>query len=1339
MPINAYEMAWDDPQGMKLRDVAPPPMGSAGVEAQRQGMRLRHVRPQDAQGKPEPIDTSKVVWDKPQAQTVPQKPQEQLQPIDTSKVVWDNSEQFRKDFEAKLAETDKPVEADPWIDPTNIVGAGGATLAKFGVKAAAKGLAGNIAGEIAGGTAGQALSDKGSPGWAAWIGQLGLDIATGHMVDKAMGKLASRLGGKAAGLTEDAVKPVLTEALKGGVKDADELAEKLERGIILRESDLVKTPEPPRKGLGQMARQLEETDKIAAAKRLYQPQETAGPVIQKVGAGETVEGALQRMEQSGAILYTPGGDKAAMTGEILIEPASDFTPRPEPPKTIRRPAWSAPVPPNEQPEVWRKVRSGEQGKGRELYYERLPSSEPPMGVSGQEAQRLARGAGESLAKGGEVLPKSTLTHVPPDTASPKVSSSMSKSGEEGLGAQGQSSLSDQSITTPGPEGKTPPLPPKKPGFFSSEGGAFNIKQFFSGKIPVAKAPANPAPGVAAVEAMYDKADEELGKLRRPGGLDFMKKLRRSVVDVSGNVKADLMKAGPQGREAAIRLDLSRGANAKSKAIYEREAENIYDGLTPAEENLLNRMIQSRRTLAIDAYKPGMEHPDGLTGAEHQRYLNAIPPEFSQKLTPLADQYFTAHQRNLEEAWKGGLISDRQYQDLTSKGDYSPRWFIQHLDPERTYSIGGKTVTVRDSGIKSLDEGSTRMLENDSRLLLSSCIARTQARIMRNNANKALYDLAVNSPNNGMVWPGGKAKAGETVLTYLDKGVAKEMIVPDSFAREWIQSDPQIDQQVANVVGWLSGAKVLRASATSLNPEFALTNLPRDMAHIWLTTEEYSPNLLKGMGQMGIDLKAVWRDARKRQGRYEDYVREGGDMDFMTVQGRISSRTKGVIGKLQDFLGWVGNTSEIVTRLALRERALKNGAAPHEATWIARNYLDFAQGGSFAKAADTAVPYLNAGIQGTRGLIRAAHKNPKLFTAKVAQLGTLATGLYLANRFNNPEAWKQVPDREKVNNWIITTPLTYKDRYGDTRYFYFAIAKDQGQRVFATLFESLMAKTIGDKVDGDRIAQAVHDFIPIMPSGVVPPTIKAMLGYGANKDFWRNEDIWREWGPKRKKEPQEEYTAYTHPVFVKAGQALNLSPERLRYALSQYFSSGNIYTSLVGETMKSFMDEMPEHQRQETWGDIVRNVPGLRRFLKSTDPYTPYQKEAEEAREKEVTRQYVQRREIDRLADAYYNTKGKAELQAVRQYIGQQEPMDRERLMERFQHVGKIHGLPDRRWWMAMSDMPPEAKAAVFWSRYQKADAAEQNRLLQQAAKLPGFQSDRFRGKFMQLRQGGRIE
>jgi hypothetical protein len=574
----------------------------------------------------------------------------------------------------------------------------------------------------------------------------------------------------------------------------------------------------------------------------------------------------------------------------------------------------------------------------------------------------------------------------------------------------------------------------------------------------------------------------------------------------------------------------------------------------------------------------------------------------------------------------------------------------------------------------------------------------------------------------------KAGIGEEKVSVMINGQKQEMIMPSEMAAEWVKNDPAINQALATTLGWISGAKVLRPMATGLNPEFALTNLPRDLAHIWISTEEYSSVPFKALAQMGVDLSAISKDAILRKGRFLDYINEGGGMSFLTHQGRFGTKGKGALKGIQDVLGYVGETSEIMGRLMLRERAIKNGLFSTEATWIGRNYLDFNQGGSFIKAVDSAVPYLNASVQGTRGILRAAKRNPKVFAYKVGWIGTTASALYLANKEQNPEAWASIHPREKVNNWIITTPFSYKDREGNERYIYFKIAKDQGQRVFATVFESMMAKYMGEEVDTDQIVQSIEDALPLMPEASIPPSLDAVLGYSLNQDFWRKQDIWR--GPQVL--PREEWSLYTHPAFKKWGDLTGMSPEKTKYALSQFFTSGNVYTSMTGYAWKQIFDEMTEADKHKVTEELILNKPFIRRLVNETSPYTAHRKEVEKMKIESQTERFVVNREFDILVQNYFSNLATRE--DITNFINHQDRTDRIRLKKRLRKSERLKNVPDRIWWLKTGSANPEARALMYWTRYRTANEEEKQMLDKFKRRVPGYNTTRFRRRLNALKQ-----
>jgi len=913
-----------------------------------------------------------------------------------------------------------------------------------------------------------------------------------------------------------------------------------------------------------------------------------------------------------------------------------------------------------------------------------------------------------------------------------------------------------------------------------------VENIEPGVVRPAEPPAPPAPPVVppkvpppeafqdakAVEAMFNKADVELSWLRRKSLKQIRDALVRATVDVSGPAKRKLLEAsGDLGREAIINKDLMAGMGAKADALTTEAQRIIEKDLTKVEDKLLERVIQARRTIAIDTHaervlkfekqrllelpeeqKPeqleliqdleqGIKHPDRLGGKKMQNYLliaENSEPEMFAKVTEKSDLYFSEFKKMLDLALKHDLITPKSHENLARVGDYSPRRFIQHIDPNTNFrGLGGKIISVPDSGIKRLDKGSTRVMEKNWRLLLRDANSRLHKRIGAQEANKALFAVATQIPENEVVklHPEGPTPAGFQELSVMIKGQRNRMMMPDELARDWIQQDSAISSQMANFIGWISGAAILKPMATGINPEFALTNFPRDAMHVWMTTNEFSPHFPKFTKQFTEALAATRHGAFTRTGWYVDAINEGLGMNFLTHQGL----TKGLTGPFADaqrFLSYAGETSELWVRGAVRHQALLNGKSPREATWIARNYMDFAQGGWLTKGADTAIPYLNARIVATRGIFRAAKQRPGQTMYKFAQVGSMAMGLYLANRYINEDAWNATKAREKVNNWILTMPsfFDFEDEFGATRHIAFQVAKDQSQRIVATVFEAMVAKALGDPVDVDQVVQAAQDFIPFIPTDTMPPAMTAFFGYMGNVDFWRNEPAWR--GTKRS--ARLEYTKYTHPALIEVGR-IGLSPDRTAFALKSLFTYGNIYTSMVGSGTRFIMEAAGKAEpRDSTTRDFLA-APGMRRLFLVTDPFEPFRKEIEDVRIKSQDEIVETHMELDKLSEKFYRAKKAGTEIAtarrdVRQFIRAQEDFRQKPLLERFKFMGQVFELKERRFWLTLRAMQPEARATVFWTRWNQTAPKDRREFLEQASKLDGIGGDRFFAMLNKLRK-----
>jgi len=823
-----------------------------------------------------------------------------------------------------------------------------------------------------------------------------------------------------------------------------------------------------------------------------------------------------------------------------------------------------------------------------------------------------------------------------------------------------------------------------------------------------------------------------GKERRQG---FLGKVYREVVDYSGGIKKELVERGKLGEEVIMHHDLSRGSSGEAERQMRTYDKTIFN-LDKNESRIRDQIIQSRRTIAIHKYKPEHIRPKFLSGEQNANYLKWV--QTIEKLDDAkmgrvlksVDNYFEAHKENLNILLREGLLDDVEYKRLLGKGEFSPSDYIQHIDPVRTYNFpGGKTYDVHDSGLKQLDKGSANLLEQDSHKLLARSIAGVQGRVFRNKANKAAYKLAEEMPDNGIFRLYNKGEVstpgGFTKIHVMIKGKPKGMIVRDELAEQWVKSDPMIDFQFANVLQWASLSKPLKAMATGYNPEFAIPNFFRDMQHMWLATDEYSAFMPKAGVQFADDLRATFKDAFTKTGSYIDYAKEGGLMPFLGKQGRFGGKK---FKAMQDAAGYAGDTSEVWTRLALRRRAIINGKTGEEATHVARNYIDFGQGGRSAKAIDTVFPYLNPSIQGTRGLARGFKDRPIQTAIKAAQLGLTSMSLRMANRSVHPWVMDQISDYEKSNNFIITTPWVEEDEDGNKLPLYFKFPKDQSQKIISTFYEAVGDKLMGEEVDADRllneIGHGIKGLLPLIPGQTLPPLFSAIYGYAQNRDFWRGEDTWK---GDPDVEAASQYYSWTPERYKTLGKA-GVSPVKAEQAVSQIFTKGNIWTDLVGWGVEESIKAVGEEHRLGMSKKLITDRPGIRRFMNVARPYESEREAIKKEKSKVATERTEVSRKINSLAKR--NVEGdKSALEEFRTFLGTQPYSQRKSLINRFRSVKKIE---NKRWWYALKRMPPESRAKMFYRVYKK--SPDKGELLKQARQIDGFVVDKFVRKLNELKR-----
>lgn len=729
-----------------------------------------------------------------------------------------------------------------------------------------------------------------------------------------------------------------------------------------------------------------------------------------------------------------------------------------------------------------------------------------------------------------------------------------------------------------------------------------------------------------VEQMFQKQQSDIQEKFKLTGEKIRNAVSSAVFGADIPITRKLMENG--GKDVAIAKALSRGWSSKADVNFNEAESYIKETIPQRLDRLFDDVLQAHRTIEVsnlmrenrgvqpELFAEGelpevISSPGGLGAKENRAWLDEVKRQFPNEYNAIETargRWNETMRKQIDKMLDAGLI-DKQYHDYLAKNhpNFSPRRFLHHIDPTMEINAGGRKITVRDSGLDALDTGSEKSLINNSTYLLAQTISSVESRIAKNEANKELLKYVEANKENPLglkleteAMTKEKIPSGFTRISVMINGKPKTMIGPNDIMKYWAENDPQLKLQTTKVLQTLSGVKVVKALATGYNPEFALYNLPRDLFHYWFVTQEYSKALPLAWGQQVNDILSVLPDVVRRKGRVQDYINEGGGMTFLSTSGQLGRKPSAyatvrneTLNQISKFAGWLGETSELLTRIALRERAIKNGKSNKEATYIARTALDFSQGGTFVKTLDHFIPYLNAGMQGTRNVIDTLKNRPGEAMIKAAQLIGLGATIELFNQYTNQEADDSVPDAEKVSKFIITLPFFKKDKNGDKRHFYIPIPKDQGQQIFSIIGQELMHKYLTGKYSAKRIKMALGNFFPADIQTFLPPTLSALLGYVANKDFWQNEDIWK----GRTVDPQFEKYATTPAAWSKIGEMTGLSPERLRRSVTKV-APNNPFSYIMGG-LQSPMAMAEDDAVTEKLLTLMSKLPFVRRYMKTT--------------------------------------------------------------------------------------------------------------------------------------------
>lgn len=669
-------------------------------------------------------------------------------------------------------------------------------------------------------------------------------------------------------------------------------------------------------------------------------------------------------------------------------------------------------------------------------------------------------------------------------------------------------------------------------------------------------------------------------------------LARMSKGSDGAVEAALLYGKPYLRDGVADVDIKDGGFAKVLASLKGEHDRFFQWVAAqraqrlkaeGKENLLtDRDITALRSLDAGRMADGTARMPLYAAA--LRELNAF------------------NEASLKVARDSGLIDQAAY-DLMKDQPYVPFYRLMEED-------GGMRGPRFSSGLVNQQawkklKGGTQQLNAD--LLQNTLMnwSHLYSAAARNRASLETMDAA--------------EKLGVAYQVPADtKGAVK--VMREGVAEHWAVEDPYLVDAISamsytpgGIVKAMAPFKRLLTFGVTVNPTFKIRNLIRDsLSAIAQSDLSYNPleNVAKG-----------WKATAKDSQTYASMLASGGIIKFGTqentnqLRGQIErlggtmldkqgfDKLKDQMRSLWEVYEEFGDRTENVNRTALYERLRTKGLSHVEASFQARDLMDFSMSGKWETVRFLAqtVPFLNARLQGLYKLGRAAGEDPRRFAAMAGAVSMASLGLLAA--YADDDDWKKREDFDRDNFWWF--------KIGDKA---FRIPKPFEVGAIGTVAERTAELMMSEEMTGKRFGQRISDMVfNTFAMDPTPQAIKPFLNVYANKDSFSGRAI--EGMADERLRPQDRYNERTSevarllgswglpdPVRLAKGEYSGLSPKQVDFLLRGYFGwLATVSTTATDTIARPMLDrgERPSMRLRDTFlaGNFIEELPsGSSRYV-----------------------------------------------------------------------------------------------------------------------------------------------
>lgn len=522
-----------------------------------------------------------------------------------------------------------------------------------------------------------------------------------------------------------------------------------------------------------------------------------------------------------------------------------------------------------------------------------------------------------------------------------------------------------------------------------------------------------------------------------------------AIDSLAPIEKPIVKA--VGREGELKLRNQLDRSLRSDTIAGQYIKDT--GLHDIIQNVPNPKAFDQYLIAKHAQE--LERNGVRTGRnlpKDQQLIDSLAPQFE----PHAQALMEYNRNLLDKTVDYGLISKDAANYLKQKyPDYVPfdRIFTDaELQGQKGNGSGPASLSTQT--VIQRIKGSDRAIQPP----MESILAKTHDVIAQGERNQAAQTLVSfkDLPDNplGLRELSPSESIGtKPTISYLENGVKHTFETTPEVAA----AAKSLNKQQMNIVlKTLSyPTRVLRLGATGANAAFALANVAKDTATAFINS---SHPLRASAANPKVFLEALSASFHHGGKSYGELVREGaGGTSFDIARDSAKQSVKQIradknigtkslytvthpaqlLRAVEDTIGRSEEFGRAVQYFGNKEAALKAGKSLEEAKAYGadaarNNTVNFARAGEYGRVVNTVVPYLNAGVQGSRTLLRNLKERPAQTSAKLVMTTFMPIAAVTAWNLNSPErkkAYDNISEYEKQNNIIIVPPNPKQDDSG----------------------------------------------------------------------------------------------------------------------------------------------------------------------------------------------------------------------------------------------------------------------------------------------------------------------